>query len=88
MKTAILTNHLYKSHLYSELVHLSNSKLSNLGKTKDLPANLKEKIVDLYKTGLDYKTNIKKLEAKMTNVGAIVPTYKTMIINLPIGLGL
>lgn len=56
-----------------------------MGKTKELSVDLREKIVDLHKTGMGYKTISKKLGVKVTTVGAIVRKYKThnMIINRP-----
>ena len=48
-----------------------------MGKTKELSKDIRDKIVDLHKAGLGYKTIGKKLGEKETTVGAIVRKWKT-----------
>ena len=47
-----------------------------MGKTKELSKDIRDKIVDLHKAGLGYKTIGKKLGEKETTVGAIVRKWK------------
>ncbi len=56
-----------------------------MAKTKELSKDIKDKIWDLHKAGMGYKTIGKKLGEKETTVGAIIQKwkkYKTAI-NLP-----
>lgn len=41
-----------------------------MGKTKELSKDVRDKIVDLHKVGMDYKIIIKKLVEKVTTVGS------------------
>ena len=43
-----------------------------MGQTKELSKDLRDKIVDLHKAGIGYKTIIKQLGEKETTVGAII----------------
>uniref|UniRef100_A0A6I8STU9 Transposase Tc1-like domain-containing protein n=1 Tax=Xenopus tropicalis TaxID=8364 RepID=A0A6I8STU9_XENTR len=56
-----------------------------MGKTKELSKDVRDKIVDLHKAGMGYKTISKKLGEKVTTVGAIVRKWKEhkMTINRP-----
>ncbi len=42
-----------------------------MAKTKELSKDVRDKIVDLHKAGMDYKTIAKQLGEKVTTVGAI-----------------
>ncbi len=50
----------------------TDSKLSTMAKTKELSKDVRDKIVDLHKTGMGYKTIDKQLGKKVTTVGAII----------------
>ena len=56
-----------------------------MGKTKELSKDVRDKIVDLHKAGMGYKTISKQLGEKETTVGAIIRKWKKhkMTINLP-----
>ncbi|XP_074472562.1 uncharacterized protein LOC141756598 [Sebastes fasciatus] len=56
-----------------------------MGKTKGLSKDVRDKIVDLHKTGMGYKTISKQLCEKETTVGAIIRKWKKhkMTINRP-----
>ncbi len=41
-------------------------------KTKEMSKDVRDKIVDLHKAGMDYKTIAKQLGEKVTTVGAII----------------
>ncbi len=43
-----------------------------MGKTKELSKDTRDKIVDLHKTGMSYRTIGKQLGEKATTVGAII----------------
>ena len=47
-----------------------------MGKTKELSKDIRDKIVDLHKAGMGYKTISKKLNEKVTTVGAIIRRWK------------
>lgn len=47
-----------------------------MGKTKELSKDVRDKIVDLHKAGMGYKTISKKLNEKVTTVGAIIRKWK------------
>uniref|UniRef100_A0A9J8D104 Sleeping Beauty transposase HTH domain-containing protein n=1 Tax=Cyprinus carpio carpio TaxID=630221 RepID=A0A9J8D104_CYPCA len=47
-----------------------------MGKTKELSKDVRDKIVDLHKAGMGYKTISKKLGEKGTSVGAIIQKWK------------
>ena len=69
-------------------VHRSNqsdSKLSTMAKTKELSKDVRDKIVDLHKAGMGYKTIAKQLGEKVTTVGAIIRKWKKhkRTVNLP-----
>ncbi len=61
------------------------SKLSTMAKTKELSKDVRDKIVDLYKAGMGYKTITKQLGEKVTTVGAIIRKWKKhkITVNLP-----
>ncbi len=44
--------------------------------TKELSKDVRDKIVDLHKAGMDYKTIAKQLGEKVTIVGAIIHKWK------------
>ncbi len=54
-------------------------------KTKELSKDVRDKIVDLHKTGMGYKTIAKQLGEKETTVGAIIRKWKKhkITVNLP-----
>ena len=47
-----------------------------MGKTKELSKDVRDKIVDLHKAGLGYKTIRYKLGEKETTVGVIIRKWK------------
>ncbi len=47
-----------------------------MAKTKELSKDVRDKIVDLHKAGLGYKTIGKHLGEKVTTVGAIIRKWK------------
>ncbi len=47
-----------------------------MAKTKDLSKDVRDKIVDLHKAGMGYKTIAKQLGEKVTTVGAIIRKWK------------
>ncbi|KAJ8361268.1 hypothetical protein SKAU_G00177930 [Synaphobranchus kaupii] len=56
-----------------------------MGKTKELSKDVRDKIIDLHKAGMGYKTISKQLGEKETTVGAIIRKWKKhkMTINRP-----
>ncbi len=68
--------YLYKRHLSTEAINQSDSKLSTMAKTKELSKDVRDKIVDLHKAGIGYKTIAKQLGEKVTTVGAITRKWK------------
>ncbi len=56
-----------------------------MSKTKELSEDVRDKIVDLHKAGMGYKTIAKQLGEKVTTVGAIIRKWKKhkITINLP-----
>ncbi len=56
-----------------------------MGKTKELSEDTRDKIVDLHKAGMSYRTTGKQLGEKATTVGAIIRKWKKfkMTVNLP-----
>ncbi len=56
-----------------------------MAKTKELSKDVKDKIVDLHKAGMGYKTIAKQLGEKVTTVGAIIRKWKKhkITVNLP-----
>ncbi len=53
--------YLYKIHVSTKAINQSDSKLSTMVKTKELSKDDRDKIVDLLKAGMGYKTIAKKL---------------------------
>ncbi len=47
-----------------------------MAKTKELSKDVRDKIVDLHKAGMGYKTITKQLGEKVTTVGAIIRKWK------------
>ncbi|MHB9317355.1 hypothetical protein ACW0TA_11195 [Fusobacterium polymorphum] len=47
-----------------------------MGKTKELSKDVRDKIVELHKAGLGYKTISKQLSEKLPTVGAIIRRWK------------
>ncbi len=47
-----------------------------MAKTKELSKDVRDKIVDLHKAGIGYKTITKRLGEKVTTVGAIICKWK------------
>ncbi len=62
-------------------VHRSNQST----KTKELSKDVRDKIVDLHKAGMGYKTIAKQLGEKVTTVAAIILKWKKhkITVNLP-----
>ncbi len=56
-----------------------------MAKTKDLSKDVRDKIVDLHKARMGYKTIAKQLSEKVTTVGAIIWKWKKhkITVNLP-----
>ncbi len=56
-----------------------------MAKTKELSKDVRDKTVDLHKTGVGYKTITKQLGEKVTTVGAIIHKWKKhkITVNLP-----
>ncbi len=56
-----------------------------MAKTKELSKDVRDKIVDLHKAGMGYKTIAKQLGEKVTTVGAIIRKWKKhkISVNLP-----
>ncbi len=54
----------------------SDSKLSTMAKNKELSKDVRNKIVDLLKAGMSYKTITKQLGEKVTTTGAIIHKWK------------
>ncbi len=56
-----------------------------MAKTKEMSKDDRDKIVDLHKAGMGYKTIAKQLGEKVTTVGAIIHKWKKhkMTVNLP-----
>ncbi len=56
-----------------------------MAKTKELSKEVRDKIVDLHKAGMGYKTIGKRLGEKVTTVGAIIRKWKKhkIPVNLP-----
>ncbi len=54
-------------------------------KTKELSKDVRDRIVDLHKAGMGYKTIAKQLGEKVTTVGAIIRKWKKhkITVNLP-----
>ena len=77
--------YLYKTHLSTEAINQSDSKLSTGAKSKELSKDVRDKIVDLHKAGMGYKTIAKQLGEKVTTVGAIIRKWKKhkISVNLP-----
>ncbi len=50
-----------------------------MAKTKELSKDVKDKIVDLHKAGMGYKTIAKQLGEKVTTVGVIIRKRKKHI---------
>ncbi len=74
-----------KDNLSTEAINQSDSKLSTMAKTKELSKDVRDKIVDLHKAGMGYKTVAKHLGEKVTTVGAIICKWKKhkITVNLP-----
>uniref|UniRef100_A0AAZ3PA75 Sleeping Beauty transposase HTH domain-containing protein n=1 Tax=Oncorhynchus tshawytscha TaxID=74940 RepID=A0AAZ3PA75_ONCTS len=49
-----------------------DSNLSTMAKTRELCKDIRDKIVDLHKAGMGYRTIGKQLGEKATTVGAII----------------
>src|SRR4029434_3966038 len=56
------------------ILHTFN--ITTMGKTKELSKDVRDKIVDLHKAGMGYKTIGKQLGGKQTTVGAIIRKWK------------
>ncbi len=56
-----------------------------MAETKELSKDVRDKIVDLHKAGMGYKTIAKQLGEKVTTVGAIIRKWKKhkITVNLP-----
>ncbi len=58
-----------------------------MGKTKELSKDTRDKIVDLHKAGVSYRTIGKQLGEKATTVGAIIRKWKKFKMTVSLGLG-
>ncbi len=78
-------SYLYKRHPSTEAINQSDSKLSTMTKTTELSEDVRDKIVDLHKAGMAYKTIAKQLGEKVTTVGAIIRKWKKhkIMVNVP-----
>src|SRR4029434_6423628 len=56
------------------MLHTFN--LTTMGKTKELNKDVRDKIVDLHKAGMGYKTIGKQLGEKQTTISAIIRKWK------------
>ncbi len=56
-----------------------------MAKTKELSKDVRDKILDQHKAGMDYKTIAKQLGEKVTTVGTIIRKWKKqkLTVNLP-----
>ena len=70
----ISTGDVYKRKLSKESYFTFN--LTTMGKTKELTKDVRDKIVDLHKAGMGYKTIGKQLGEKQTTIGAIIRKWK------------
>uniref|UniRef100_A0AAY5KUE3 Transposase Tc1-like domain-containing protein n=1 Tax=Esox lucius TaxID=8010 RepID=A0AAY5KUE3_ESOLU len=72
-----------KTPLYT--LNQTDSNLSTMAKTRELCKDIRDKIVDLHKAGMGYRTIGKHLGEKATTVGAIIRKWKKfkMTVNLP-----
>ncbi len=59
-----------------------------MAKTKELSKDVRDKIVDLHKAGMGYKTIVKQLDEKVTTLGAIIRKMEETLNNCTIYLGL
>ncbi|KAI4904455.1 hypothetical protein NFI96_001674 [Prochilodus magdalenae] len=70
---------------FEHLSTQSDSSISTMPKTRELCKDIRDKIVDLHKAGMGYRTIGKQLGEKATTVGAIIRKWKKCKItdNLP-----
>jgi len=55
-----------------------------MAKTRELCKDIRDKIVNLHKAGMDYRTIGKQLGEKATTIGTIIKKWKfKMTVNLP-----
>ena len=59
-----------------------------MAKTKELSKDVRDKIVDLHKAGMGYKTIAKQLGEKVTTIGVIIDKWKKHKRTVSLGLGL
>ncbi len=69
--------YLYNRYLSTEAINQSDSRLASMAKTKDLSKHVRDKIVDLHKAGMGYKTITKQLGENVATVGAIIRKWIT-----------
>ncbi len=77
-----LLQYLYKTHLSTEAINQSDSKLSTTAKTKQRSKDVRDKIVDLHKAGIGYKTTAKQLGENVTTVSVIIRKWKKLKITV------
>ena len=65
---------MYKRHLST--LNQTDSNLSTMAKTRELCKDIRDKIVDLHKAGMGYRTIGKQLGEKTTTVGAIIRKWE------------
>ncbi|CAJ0942359.1 unnamed protein product [Ranitomeya imitator] len=78
---------IYKSSLKllsTDSIIQSDSNIYNMGKTKELYKDVRDKITDLHKAGMGYKTISKTLGEKETTVVAIVTLLKKSHVQAPL----
>src|SRR4029434_6572219 len=72
----ISTGDVYKINLSKVSYFTPSTSPPWMGKTKELTKDVRDKIVDLHKAGMGYKTIGKQLGEKQTTIGAIIRKWK------------
>ena len=85
----ISTGNVYKRNLSKES-YFTPSTSPPWARPKELTKEVRDKIVDLHKAGMGYKTIGKQLGEKQTTIGAIIRKckQKTKQLSITLGLGL
>ena len=78
--------YLNKRHLSTEAINQSDSKLCTMAKTKELSKDVRDKVVDLHKAGMGYKTIAKQLGQQLVRLFANGRNTKELSISLGLGL--
>ncbi len=61
-----------KDNRSAEAINQSDSKLYTMAKNKELSKDVRDKMLDLHKAGMGYKTITKQLGEKVKTVGEII----------------